>query len=444
MPSYRARSRPSTQKTKPKTTSTKRRTRQEPIRKDAVQPMPAELQLYLPLSVPEFIQGMRNEMLGKLSQAFVKALEVFFQASAETVAGPKHQGAAQPGDVYWYGSQPGSVYLKDTKVKLKRPRLRSKSEDREIAIPCYEDFQENDALGEQLGKVILEGISTRQYEKVLPAMIEAAGMSRSSVSRHLKDNTTKVLEEFQRRTFENDEILAIFVDGVIFAPFHVRQDGSKLVLTLREGGSENATVVAELLRDLVSRGVRADQNRLFVIDGGKALRRGITEVFGNQPVQRCRLHKERNVVDQLPDNKKEEVKEEMRTAWKLSADQGEAKLEKLAQRLEQSFPSVAGSLREGLHEMFTLNQLGLPESLHKSFSSTNVIDSTFSGSRRLTRNVTRWRDGKMVLRWAAASLLKREENFRKVFGYKQLFRLRDALQQWNHPGTTPTSRRTRS
>lgn len=197
-------------------------------------------------------------------------------------------------------------------------------------------------------------------------------------------------------------------------------------------------VIAELLKDLVERGIQPEQKQLFIIDRSKALRSGGTEVFGEQPVQRCRLYKERNVTEQLPEVEQEDVREQMRSAWKLPEEQGITQLKKLATSLQKSAPSAANRLREGLHEMFTSNRLGLPHSLPRSFSSINVIVSTCNGTRRYTKNVSRWQDASMALRWAAASLIERESHFNKIAGFKLLGRLESiGSQVWTiHPEAT--------
>lgn len=431
MSSYRQRSRRTTTKAK-RLASKKRRFRQKPLEREALHPLPSALQLTMPL--PEFIDDLRTFLFGQFNSTIVKSLELFLEASAATIAGEKHQGRASQSDIYWHASQPGSIYLQDTKVQVQRPRLRSRSQKREIAIPCYQALQHSGDLGDHLRNVVLQGVSTRQYSEVLPGMMETAGLSRSSVSRHLQESSTRMLEQLTGRRYDHLDLVAIFLDGLVFGAFHVMvavgvaADGTKHVLGLREGGSENHEVVVGLLRDLVERGIPANRKRLFIIDGGKALRSAITEVFGEQPVQRCRLHKERNVLRHLPEAMHEEVLNEMRLAWELPYEQGMAKLEALARRLEKQQTGAASSLREGLEEMFTLNRLGVPKSLHKSLSSTNIIDSTFNGPRRCTRNVTRWQSSDMVLRWAAASLLEREAHYNRVTGYKQLYRLLAILE----------------
>jgi transposase-like protein len=197
--------------------------------------------------------------------------------------------------------------------------------------------------------------------------------------------------------------------------------GCKHVLGLREGASENKVVTKALLENLVERGLDPERPRLFVIDGSKALRRAIDAVFGSRnPIQRCRKHKERNVLGYLPEEMKDQVRSTLRTAWQLSAEKGKARLEKVARWLEQEYPSASSSIREGLDEMFTINELDLPASLRRCLGSTNIIESGFSGARNRTRRVTNWRDGNMVLRWAASALVSTEKNFRRILGYQSL------------------------
>lgn len=218
--------------------------------------------------------------MGRLTMAVVDVFEQFLISGAETVAGPKHQGEEHPNDIYWYGRQRGSLRLMNTKLQVQPPRLHSKSQQREVAIPYYHEWQSNQAFDWHLSKVILNGISMRRYEEVLPGMMEAVG-----VSREVKERSTQILEELMQRRFDDLSLLAIYLDGVILGAFHmivaigVARDGTKHVLGLREGGSENKTVIAELLKDLVERGVMPEQKRLFIIDGGKALRAWITGVF---------------------------------------------------------------------------------------------------------------------------------------------------------------------
>ncbi len=386
-----------------------------------------------------------SETFDQLKQ---KLFELVLEAAAENIAGVKSPGAAK-GPIRWYGSQPGVITLEDRKLRLKKPRLRDKDHG-EVTIPTYNILQEDGALGAQLLNTMLRGISTRQYEEVLPAMAEQVGISRSSLSRRVMEASETALEELQQRRFDHLDILVIYLDGIevgghhLLAAVGVDRLGNKHVLGLMEGAQENATVAQGLLEDLVERGIKPEVQRLFIVDGSKALRKAIRTVFGDQLVQRCRLHKERNVLEYLPDEKKEPARAKLRAAWKLEPQQGMAQMEALARSWEKQSPGAAASLREGLEEMFTINRLGLPEPLGRALSSTNVIESTFSGTRSRIRRVTRWQGGAMALRWAAAALLTTEKNYRRVMGYRHLHLLESALRKRSivmKPNKKPDNRR---
>jgi transposase-like protein len=259
-------------------------------------------------------------------------------------------------------------------------------------------------------------------------------VSKSSVSRQTIEASEAEVEELLSRRFDEVKLVIIYIDGMVFGDHvmigavGVDTEGNKHVLAIREGATENATVVKELLEDLVARGVKPEQKRLFVIDGSKALRTAINAVFGShQPVQRCRAHKLRNVVDHLPKDQKDQVKSVLRAAWKMEAKAGMARLNKLAEWLEREYPSAAASLLEGLEECFTINRLDIPPSLHRCLATTNVIESPHSGVRMRTRRVCRWRDGGMVKRWMASAFLATEKNFRKMMGYRDLWALEAIL-----------------
>ena len=289
-------------------------------------------------------------------------------------------------------------------------------------------------MGSRMLEILLRGVSTRQYRAVLPEMAETVGVSRSSVSREAIEASEEELKRLCERRLEEMDLLILYLDGVIFGEHHVLvavgvdERGRKHVLGIAEGASENQTVAKGLLEDLVGRGLATDRKYLFVIDGSKALRVAINAVFGAEnPVQRCRQHKLENVMGYLPEHLKEQTKAALRAAFRLPAKEGMARLEKQAEWLEREYPSAAASLREGLAEMFTVSRLGLSPSLSRCLVSTNVIESPHSGVRLRTRKVCRWRDGKMVLRWAAAALLMTENNFRRIMGYRDLWMLKAAL-----------------
>ena len=205
-------------------------------------------------------------------------------------------------------------------------------------------------------------------------------------------------------------------------------EGNKHVLGIREGATENSTVITELLEDIVSRGVDPKPKMLFVIDGSKALRAAINAVFGrDQPVQRCRAHKLRNVLDYLPKDQRAQVRSVLRAAWKLPAKEGMARVKKLAAWLDNSYPSAAASLLEGLEECFTIHRLDLPPSLHRCLATTNIIESPHAGVRIQTRRVTHWQSGKMVMRWMASEFIRTEKRFNKIMGHRDLWALEAIL-----------------
>ena len=387
------------------------------------------------LPMVELIEQAEKAVDELVDQAGRAMIEAVLRLSAQAIAGPPHPGK-KGGAIGWHGREKGTVCLKERKLRVERPRLRRKKEgeEGEVPIPAYAAMQTEPQLGSRMLEILLEGVSTRKYEGVLPAMAETAGVSRSSVSRRVIEASEEELRRLCERRFEGVELLVLYVDGIIFGEHHVLvavgvdTEGNKHVLGLAEGASENQVVVRRLLEDLVERGVKPDRRYLFVIDGSKALRAGIEAVFGReQAVQRCRQHKIENVISYLPKELREQVKVVMRAAFRLPAKEAIAKLEKQAQWLEREYPSAAASLREGLEEMFTVSSLGIPSSLSRCLVTTNLIESPYSGVRLRTRRVCRWRDGKMALRWAASALLITERHFNRIMGYRDLWILKAAL-----------------
>lgn len=375
-----------------------------------------------------------DELIDVLGRASIEAV---LRLSAQALAGPPHPGK-KGGAVGWHGSERGTVCLRERKLRVHRPRLRKKKlgKDGEVTIPAYAAMQADGRLGVRMLEILLRGVSTRQYQAVLPEMAETVGVAKSSVSQEAIAASEEELRQLCERRFEDLDLLVIYLDGLVFGEHHllaavgVDSEGRKQVLGLAEGASENQVVAKGLLETLVARGVRPDRRRLFVIDGSKALRAAIDAVFGSQnPVQRCRQHKIENVMGYLPEDLKEQVKAALRAAFRLAAEEGRARLEKQAQWLEREFPDAAASLREGLAEMFTVNRLGLSPALCRCLASTNIIESPHSGVRRRTRRICRWRDGRMVLRWAAAAFLITEKSFRRLQGYRDLWMLKAVLDE---------------
>jgi transposase-like protein len=370
-----------------------------------------------------------------------EAIQAVLQLSAiEAAGGPRQQGKRRAGDVVFYGRQAGQVHLSDRKLEVQRPRLRRKGRrSQEVEVPAYAAMQNPAPMGARMLDILLRGVSTRNYKQVIPQMAETAGVSRSAVSRATIEASEAEVEALLARRFDGLKLLVIYIDGLLFGDYTmigavgVDSEGNKHVLGIREGATEHSTVVAELLEDIVARGVDPQRKILFVIDGSKALRAAINAVFGaHQPVQRCRAHKLRNVLDYLPKDDKAQVKSLLRAAWKLDADKGMARVKKLAAWLDQKYPQAAASLMEGLEECFTINRLDIPPALHRCLATTNIIESPHAGVRIQTRRVTHWQNGKMVLRWMASAFIRTEKRFKRIMGHRDLWALEAIL---NPPAT---------
>lgn len=381
------------------------------------------------LPIVEMIQSASQVVETVIHEIGLRTLETILVLSAEQVAGQRTPGQSS-GDIRWHGSQPGCVQLSDRKVRVKRPRLRHKTEG-EVKVPAYEALRENRGIGERMLGALMRGVSTREYAEVLPEMAGTVGVSSSAVSREAIQASTEQLRILRERRWDGVEILVVYIDGQRFASHHIVSavgvdvQGKKHILGIEPGATENAASVKRLLTHLREQGLPTDRKYLFVIDGAKALRSGIDEVFGTeQEVQRCRNHKIRNVMDELPQEQQGQTLNLMRAAWKVKTpEEGEKRLEQIARFLERDHESAARSLREGMPEMFTLQRLQIPASLHRCLATTNIIESPQSGVQRRTENVTRWRDAAMAERWVASAWLLTEKHFHRLDGYKDLWSL---------------------
>jgi len=312
-------------------------------------------------------------------------------------------------------------------------------------VPAYEALRKNPATAEAMLGRLLRGVSTREYKEVLPDMAATVGVSRSSVSRQAIEGSEQQLRTLQERRWEKVNILVIYVDGQRFGDHHmlgavgVDQSGHKHVLGIEPGATENAAAVKRLFTRLRDNGLNTEQKYLFVIDGSKALRAGIHEVFGGeQPIQRCRKHKERNVFSELPDEQKPNAQSLLRAAWKSpTAEEGEKRVEQLARFLERDHEQAARNLREGVKDMFTLQRLNVPPSLWKCLATTNLIESPQSGVRKRTLKITRWRDQAMAERWAASAWLATEKHFHRLDGHRDLWALANILGRKPDSNVTP-------
>lgn len=395
-------------------------------------------QLLLPmLDLIENAQGAVDDLIDVMGRATIEAVLLM---SAAGLAGPKQQGKKSDRDVVYHGSQKGRVPLRERELHVEKPRLRKKDpkpgEPGEVEIPAYKAIREHGGLADRMLQILIAGVSTRRYEQVIPEMAETVGVSESQVSRETIEAGERVLKALAERDFSKHDVLAVWIDGLQLGSYHVicavgvDVEGRKHVLGLREGATENAVVAKALLEDLVARGLDPKRRRLFVIDGSKALRKAIDEVFGDgTPVQRCRNHKLRNVLGHLPEDQHDQAKSTLKAAFKLDMKEGTAKIEQYATWLERQWPSAAGSLREGLSELFTINRLGLPSELRRCLGTTNLIDNGHSALRERVRRVKHWQSGSMALRWTAVAFDAISQGFRRIMGYNHLWMLKAALEE---------------
>jgi putative transposase len=393
------------------------------------------------LPMMELIEQSRmaiDELIDVMGRASIEAV---LGLSARQVAGEPQQGKARAGEVGWHGTQPGRVNLKERKLRVQRPRLRKKGRGAggEVPVPAYQAMRQEATTGQRMLEILLNGVSTRRYERVIPEMAETVGVSRSAVSREAIEASEAALKRLLERRFDEVDLLVIYLDGMHFgdqcvlAAIGVDSQGCKHVLALKEGATENAEAAKDLLEQLVAQGVDPKRRRLFVVDGSKALRTAINAVFGEHPVQRCRNHKLRNVLGRLPRDQQGQTGSLMRAAWKLGEKEGMAKFRQIAGWLEHDYPDAARSLLEGLQECFTINRLDVPRSLHRCLATSNVVDNPHSGVRSRTRRVCRWRPG-MPARWSAAAFLQNEKSYRKIMGYRDLWALK-AILDGSQPAT---------
>jgi putative transposase len=336
------------------------------------------------------------------------------------------------------GWMASSLTLGGRRVQVERPRVRSR-EGHELTLPSWRAWSARDPLEQRALEQMVLGVSTRRYTRsleALPQELKVRGVGKSVVSERFVVGTTKKLAELMRRDLSGLELVALMIDGVHFAEHVVLaavgidRSGAKHPLGLREGATENAAACKALLADLIERGLNPDRAMLVVIDGAKALRKAVLEVFGERALlQRCQAHKKRNVTEALPQRLRASVHSAMNQAY-ASDDPKRARrlLENLARKLESDHPGAAASLWEGLEETLTVMRLGLPGSLERVLSSTNLIENLFSRVREVARRVKRWQGGVMILRWTAAGVLEAERHFRKIAGYRALPKLVSALR----------------
>ncbi len=392
------------------------------------------------VALTEIADSAREGLLALAVGAGLQVMAAWMAADIDVLCGPR--GKHNPDRAgYRHGVDAGSVTLGGRRVPVARPRVRAADGSGELPVPAYDLFASTELLGRMAMERMLAGLSTRRYRVGLEpvgAAVErtSTATSKSAVSRKFVKATETALAELMSADLSTLDLVAVMVDGVHFAEhccvvaLGIGIDGVKHPLALEEGSTENTTLVTDLLVGLRERGLDVTKPTLVVIDGAKALRRAVLDVFEHPVIARCQLHKIRNVKDKLPDRLRATVERRMRAAYHAdSALEAEAALLTLARELDKTHPGAAASLREGLDDTLTVLRLGVPPTLARTLRSTNAIESMISICRDHAGNVKRWRDGTMALRWCAAGMLEAGKQFRRVNGHLHLTALRDALNR---------------
>lgn len=387
------------------------------------------LTIQMPALMVERLDAIQDHFFELCLEAGQRVLTAMMEADRTARCGPKWvaNGART---VRRGGSTPSPVTLGGRRIVVKRLRARTLT-GAEVELPSFACVAKRDPLDRRTMEAVAVGVATRRYRRSLdplPAHISERASSKSAVSRRFVVRSTALLAQWLARPLGGLELVAVLIDGIFFdqrcvlIALGVEANGHKHVLGLHEGSTENATVAKALLGDLIERGLDPERRLLFAIDGGKGLRRAIVELWGTRAViQRCQVHKRRNVRAHLPDRLQGRVSAAMQRAYDtLNAEQARTQLERLARELEREHPGAAASLREGLEETLTLQRLGITGMLYRALRSTNAIENLNGSIAAYSHNVKRWRDGRMVLRWVGAALHDASTHFNRMRGYREI------------------------
>ena len=401
-----------------------------------------------PIAIPT--TEIKGEALASISASFerfclaagLEALAGMMDADALAACGQRHERGRRR-KAYRWGKTKGKIGFHGGKVEIARPRLRG-FDGKELALPSWERALTEDWLGKWAMNQMLINVSTRKFQRSMrlpegdvPAK-KGAGLSKSAASRHFVALSTARLKEWMASDLSGVDLLVIQIDGIhmdtdmtLVAAVGVDGNGDKHPLGAVEGATENAVTVQALIDNLVERGLDPAVPRLFIVDGAKALSKAIRASFGrNVAIQRCQIHKARNIMERLPKSTHAQVRRVLRQAWEMDdADRAEQLLRNLARRLEKDWRGVSASILEGLDEMLTVTRLGLPPELRRSLACTNIIENVMGTVRRVCRNVKYWRSPSMALRWTGAAMLEPAKSFRRLNACKQLPLLRAALAE---------------
>jgi len=382
------------------------------------------IQMVLPLA--DIVSALQQGVGNLLRQAGLELMHLVMDEEVKSLAGERHE--QHPGRrAHRWGREDGYCVVDGQKVPIRRTRLRT-PDQREQRLGSYELFQRSGPMQAGVWDKMMRGLSTRNYGAVVKDFQDAYGIEKSAVSENFIEASREKVKALMERPLGELRLCAVLIDGT---PFKDRQmivalgigcDGAKTVLGIREGATENAAVVNALLSELVERGLDFSTPRLYILDGGKALHAAVRRHAGDAAfIQRCQVHKKRNVVDHLPEEHKAEVKKKLQNAYAM-VDYTDAKraLERLHRELMDLNPSAARSLEEGMEETLTVHKLRVPDQLRRTLCCTNVIESAFSIVETVCRNVKRWHPGDQIERWVGSGLLVAERQFRKVIGHRQI------------------------
>jgi len=387
----------------------------------------------LPQVLREGRRALRELVLANGLRVFAEMLE----EDRTLLCGPRHRPSPDR-RAYRHGHDEGRLVFGGRKIRLQKPRVRTVTGE-EIELPTWREMAGEDPLRDRVVEQLLLGVSSRGYEgslEPLPEEVPSRGTRRSSVSRHFLARTAEQTQSFLSRSLEGLDLPVILLDGthlgdhVLLVAMGIDTTGHKHILGVAVGTTESEQVCRSLFRNLIDRGLVVERARLFVIDGGKGLRKAIRMTFGEWAVvQRCQIHKLRNVAEHLPQHRQAWVKSALRQAWKLGTEaKARHRLEQLAAQLDSDHPDAAASIREGLDETLTVIRLGLGGWLLKTLRSTNPIENLQGTIQRIVRNVKRWRGGAMALRWCVTALIEAEKRFRRVKGHREMPQLLAALE----------------
>jgi len=403
------------------------------------------VQMMLPMA--EMMGWLRKGVGELIRQAGLQLMDLLMQEEVRELAGERSQPQADRSAHRW-GSERGYCVVMGQKVPIQRPRVRT-TDDKEVRLGSYEMFHRGEPLTETVWDKLMLGLSTRNYGQAIRQFTEAYGLEKSAVSEHFIEASRAKLKKMMERRLDKTRLCALLIDATPFqgqqmvAALGIDESGRKMILGIRQGATENATVVGELLADLVERGLDFTEPRLYILDGGKALTAAVKKHAGESAaIQRCQVHKRRNVLDHLTEEQKPAVSKRLNAAYALE-EYGAAKeaLNTLHRELMDLNPSAARSLGEGMEETLTVHRLHMPAQLRKTMASTNVIESAFSIVEKVCKNVKRWHGGDQRERWVGSGLLAAENQFRRITGHKLIPVLMEELKTLSPSKTAVVKRR---